>query len=156
MIQPDKYLPEEIIPAGELLAWREGLKKSEAKNCPGEVKEFIRAVADQLPAFSPVGEDKTMITGYELRLAGMTSFNGEMILDTCAYELPVPRLVAVDHYNAMHRAYNRKGKRGLVDYCKAHVNESGLGKLLRVLDVQVCKQESEEFKSIMTQINNAA
>lgn len=157
MIDIPKYLPKEIIPQDELLAWRSTLKREEAKDCPLEVRQFIDAVASQLPDFVPNGRyTKTMITGYELRLAGMKEYNGEYLHDTFAYELPVPVMVAVDHRVNMHRSYRRRGKQGLVDYCRARVDAKQIDRLLKILDQHVFKEESAEFKKVMTQIKKAA
>ncbi|HTF21009.1 MAG TPA: hypothetical protein VK658_23200 [Chryseolinea sp.] len=156
MTTPQPYLPKEIVPQDELRSWREGLKKAESTSCPAEVRDFIAAVAAGLPAFSRIGQEYTMITGFELKLAGMKEYNGEIILDTVGYELPVPKMVAVDHYNAMHRMYNKRGKQGLVDYCTKHVEPAALHRLLDILNVAVFKEEHPEFTRMMNEIKKVA
>ncbi len=148
-------MPDDVVDQDELRAWRNGLKKSEAKDCPNEVRQFIAAVSEKLPDFGQIRKDKTMISGYELQLAGMKEFHGERINAWEVYELPVPYMMAVDHHTAMHRIFHRKGKQGLIDYCKARVKGTELEKLLAILDVHVFKQERAEFRKVMEEINQS-
>lgn len=151
----NKYMLPEVVDQDELRAWRKGLKKSEAKDCPNEVRQFIAAVAEKLPDFGQIRKDKTMITGYELQLAGMKEFQGEQINAWEVYELPVPYMIAVDHHTAMHRIFHRKGKQGLIDYCTARVKGTELEKLLNILNVHVFKEERAEFKKVMEDITRS-
>lgn len=149
-------MPADIIPREDLLSWRNSLKSEVSPDCPLPVKQFIEAVASKLPEFSRIREEKTMITGYELRLANFHEYKGEVILDSCLYELPVPYMIAVDHRGAMHRIFRRKGRQGLVDYCRAHVDSTELARLIKIMDVHVFNRESEAFTELMTEIKKSA
>jgi hypothetical protein len=152
MIDVKKYLPSDVVDQDELAAWRASIKKVQAEHCPEEVKQFIKALAEKLPDFGQIGKFTTLITGYELQLSGMKYFNGEPINAWEVYQLPVPRMVAVDHETAMHRIYHRQGKQGLINYCKARVKGTELERLLTILNVHVFKQERDEFKKVMEEI----
>jgi hypothetical protein len=158
MIETKRYMPDDVVDQTHLKIWRQQLKEvvhNKAENCPLEVRQFIDAVADKLPAFGQIRKDTTMISGYELQLCGMKEFNGERINVWEVYELPVPHMIAVDHYSAMHRLFHKKGKQGLIDYCRARVKGTELEKLLNVLNVHVFKEEREEFKKVMEEINRS-
>lgn len=155
MIELNKYMPPEVVPQDELHAWRDSVRKT-VSSCPNRIGQFIVAAADQLPAFGQIRTFKTMITGYELKLSGMKEYNGEYLVDTFAYELPVPHMVAVDHYSAMTRAYTRRGQQGLIDYVKAHAHADAVEKLLYVLDSVVFEKGSEAFRKEMQTIKKAA
>ena len=113
MIQMTRLQLPEVIPQEELQAWRRSLPKSEAKNCPEEVRQFIDAVSRKLPDFQQFQKFSTVISGAELLLCNMREYNGEAIKPWLGYELPVPKMQAVDHCTAMHRIFNKKGKQGL-------------------------------------------
>lgn len=153
MIEVNKYTLPEVIPQSELNAWRSNIKKVEAEHCPPEVREFIAAVSAKLPDFGQTGKFNTLISGYELTLSGMTEMNGEQINPWEVYQLPVPKMQAVDHHAAMHRAFHKRGKQGLIDYCRARVKDTELERLLDVLNVHVFHQEREEFKKVMAEIH---
>jgi len=155
MIEVKKFNMPEVVPQDELMAWRSGLKKSRVENCPPEVEEFISAVAAKLPDFGQIGQFHTAIAGKELHLSGMKHFNGEPIDPWTVYHLPVPRMVAVDHHTWMHRIFNRKGKQGLINYCRAQVKGTHLQQLLDILNVQVFHQERPEFTAVMDEIKAA-
>lgn len=152
MIQMNRLQLPEVIPQEELQAWRRSLPKSEAKNCPEEVRQFIDAVAIKLPDFEQFQKDYVAITGHELLLCGMKEMNGEIIRPWLAYQLPVPRMMAVDHHAAMHRIYHRKGKQGLIDFVKAKAQGSDLERLLEILNVYVFHIERPEFQRVMDDI----
>jgi len=155
MLEVKKYLPANVINQEELAAWRASIKKVQAEHCPEEVKQFIKALAEKLPDFGQIGKFTTLISGYELQLSGMKYFNGERINAWEVYQLPVPRMVAVDHETAMHRIFHRQGKQGLINYCRARVKGTELEKLLAILDVHVFKQERAEFKKVLAEINQS-
>lgn len=155
MIEMQRLKLAEIIPQEELQAWRASLPKSVAKHCPQEVREFIDAVSRKLPDFEQFQKYSTSISGAELMLCGMREYKGEQIKPWIAYELPVPRMQAVDHHTAMHRLFNRKGKQGLIDYVKAHVEGSKIEPLLDMLNVHVFHQERKEFREVMDQIRQS-
>lgn len=122
-------------------------------DCPVEVSDFIEAIAAKLPDFGQIGKERVRITGYELLLSGVKEFKSEPVDTYAVYDLPIPRMVACDHVSAMHRIYNRKGKQGLIDFCRNKVNGTELARVLEILDVHVFKQERPEFKKVMTEIN---
>jgi hypothetical protein len=71
------------------------------------------------------------------------------------YDVSIPRRVAVDHRKWMLRIFHRKGKAGLIDYCKAQVKKTDLERVLQVLEVNVFHNERPEFKKMMEQINTS-
>ena len=145
----------DIIPQEELLAWRASLPKVVAKHCPEEVKEFITAMSKKLPDFQQYQVEKSVISGSELILCGVTEMKGEKISHQYVYDLPVPRMQAVDHHTAMHRIYNRRGKQGLIDYVTARVKDTQLERLLNVLHVHVFHEERPEFRKVMDEIRQS-
>lgn len=153
MIDIKPYLPPEVIPQKDLEDWRRSLRRTEDKFCPDEVRQFITAVAAKLPDFGQIGKERDTITGYELQLSGVKEMRGETINAWELYELPVPRMVAVDHHAAMHRIYNRKGKQGLIDYCRARIKGTELERILTILNVHVFNQERPEFMKVLHDIN---
>jgi hypothetical protein len=155
MIEVKKFVMPDVVPQDELKEWRRRIKKVEAEHCPGEVRDFITAVANKLPDFGQIGQFNTHITGYELQLSGMKEFNGEAINPWEIYTMPVPRMVAVDHETAMHRIFCRHGKQGLINYCRARVKGSELEKLMEILNVHVFHQSRPEFLKVMSEINKA-
>ena len=153
MIEVKTFVLPEVIPQSELQQWKANIHRVEAPNCPAEVRQFIDALALKLADFAQIGKERTMISGRELLLAGMKELEGEPINTWTIYPLPIPRMVAVDHNAAMHRIFNRKGKQGLIDFCKAKVRGTELERLLTVLSVNVFKEERPEFKKVMADIN---
>jgi hypothetical protein len=147
-------LPE-IVPQKDLLDWRKSLRTTEANSSPAEVKEFIEALAAKLPDYGRIGQDMVPFTGHELRLAGIKELGGERIIDFGVYKIAVPRLAATDQALTMYRIYQRKGKKGLIDYCKAKVQGTELERLLYILNVHVFHIESVEFRDIMDRIHNS-
>lgn len=152
MIEMQKLQLPDIIPQEELRAWRSSLPKVVARDCPEEVRQFIDAVATKLPDFEQFQQESVSITGHELLLCGMKEMNGEKIRPWFAYELPVPRMMAVDYHNSMHRIFNRKGKQGLIDFVRAKVEGSKIARLLEVLNVHVFHTERREFQQVMDEI----
>ncbi len=151
-----KFKPgiDELIPREVLEAWRFQLERPDTTNVPPEVKQFIEALAAKLEDFGRIGEHEEHVDGRDLLLC-MKEFNGEAIDPDALYPIKIPHLVALDHNAAMHRSFHKRGKQGLVDYCKARVKGTELERLLTVLNVQVFKQESEQFKTILNDISHA-
>jgi len=151
MMYPIPYALPEVVNREELRAWRSSLrhKKYEA---PAEVCSFINAISDKLADFGCIRNYSVAITGRELLLSGMKEYQGEYIHEDFAYELKVPHMVATDHHLTMHRLYERKGKQGLIDFCKAKVNGTELAKVLEILNVHVFNQERPEFNEVMSKI----
>lgn len=147
-------LPE-IVPQRELLDWRKSLRQAQADNTPAEVKEFIEALAAKLPDYARVGRDLAVYTGHELRLCGLNQYEQKEIVDFAVYKVEVPRLKATDEALSMYRIYQRKGRQGLIDYCRAKVKGSELEKLLNILNVHVFYRESEAFLEVMDSIYNS-
>jgi hypothetical protein len=155
MVEVKKFMPPDVVDRDELLAWRAGIKKEVAENCPDEVRQFIEALAAKLPDFGQIGKFHSSMSGKDLLLSGMKEFNGERIDPWTLYHLPVPRMVAMDHEKNMHRIFRRQGKQGLINYCKANVKGTELQKVLDVLNVHVFKQERAEFLKVMSEINHS-
>jgi hypothetical protein len=156
MITATPYQPAEVVPQHEVMAWKEQVRKSQpAIHCPDEVKSFIDAIADKLGDFGQINKYTEWIRGSELMLGGVTEVRGEKINEFDLYPIPVPHMVAVDHHTSMHRLYRRKGKQGLIDYCKVKVKASELERTLEILEVAVFHNESPEFKKVLAEINQA-
>lgn len=154
MLAPEPYLPPEDVGMKlHLQVWLESMRRRNDEHpCPPEVEEFIQAVTKNLPMFERIGQETTMITGEELILAGTTVIDGKPVKAWRGYPLIVPRMAPVDHYGAMHRAFRKRGKAGLANYCRVHASGPDLQKLLQILDVYVFNEERPEFKKIMEQI----
>lgn len=155
MIAISTILLPEIVPAEDLLNWRKSLRTTEANAAPAEVKEFIEALAAKLPDYGRIGQDMVPFTGYELKLAGIKKLGGEEVVIYGVYKVAVPRLKATDEALTMYRIYQRKGKKGLVDFCKAKVKGTDLEKLLYILEVHVFHKERPEFRELMDRIVNS-
>lgn len=144
-------LPE-IIPQDELAAWRRNIKKVGFGECPSEVVEFIEALADKLDDFIRIRYENVWLSGDELLLGNVKEVNGEPVYPWGRYPTPLPYMVAADHRAAMYRIYHRRGKAGLIGYCKTKVKGTGLARILQILDVVVFKQERPEFRKMMDAI----
>lgn len=155
MIEMQRISLPEIVDRAHLEQWRRSLTPPSVAHIPTEVIEFIRAVAGKLPDFERFGVYRTLISGAELMLCGMTEYNGERIRAGMAYPIDVPRMQAVDHQKSMYLLYRKKGKQGLIDYVKAHVEEDKIKRLLEVLNVHVFHQESKTFREVMDQIRKS-
>ncbi len=151
MIYPTPYTLPEVINREELRAWRQSIRHKKYP-APVEVCQFIDAISAKLNDFGCIRNYSTAITGRELKLAGMKEYNGEYIHEAFVYELKVPHLVAVDHHLTMHRLYERKGKQGLIDFCKAKVKGTELSKVLEILNVHVFHIERPEFNRVLNDI----
>lgn len=154
MIEVQSYirLPE-IVPQAELQAWRDKISKVGVKDCPPEVVEFIDALADKLSDFVPIRIELVKMSGYELSLGGVRDVDGIRVMPFSLYDTPVPYLVAADHRAAMYRIFKRKGKQGLIDFCKARVKGTELERILQILNVVVFRKERSEFQKIMDEIS---
>jgi hypothetical protein len=155
MMHANPILLPEIVPQQELIDWRNALRREITYSCPAEVREFIEALANKLPDYGRVGQDFVPFTGSELRLANITELGGEKVVDFGVYKVAVPRLAATDEALSMYRIYKRKGRVGLIDYCKAKVKGTELERLLYVLNVHVFHRERPEFREAMDAIYNA-
>ena len=133
---PTIQLPE-VVPQADLLAWRASIRKQYAYDAPIEVKEFIEALAAKLPDYGRTGNDLVPFTGYELQLSGIKELGGEEVVSFGMYNIEVPRLAATDEALTMYRIFQRKGKKGLIDYCKAKVKGTQLQRVLYILEVEV-------------------
>jgi hypothetical protein len=152
MIEVRNYITlPEVVPQAELKAWRDKIRSSE-KDCPLEVTQFIEAIARKMSDFGQIGKWTTLITGYELRLSGYKEYNGGDINPWEVYPMPVPHMQAVDHRKWMYRIFRRRGKQGLIDYCRAQVKASDLEKTLSILNVQVFREDRPEFQKVMADI----
>lgn len=145
-------LPE-IIPQDELIAWRNNIGKVGIDTCPPEVIEFIDALAAKLDDFIRIRTEDVLISGADLLLGNVKEIGGERVYPWGEYNTPLPYMVAADHRAAMYRIFHRKGKQGLIDFCRAKVHGTELERTLAILNVVVFKQERTEFRNIMNEIN---
>lgn len=156
MIAPTPYMPEEVVPQSEVLAWKERLRQMQPKtDCPEEVQQFISAIAEKLCDFGQIRKYTTMIPGDELLLTGVKEVNGERVFSFASYPVLVPHMIAVDNYSSILRIYRRKGKKGLIDYCKAKVKDTELERVLDILNVHGFHIDRPEFIATMTRIEEA-
>jgi hypothetical protein len=149
---PTQQLPE-VIPQSEIEAFKHEVRKPlevMVAAAPAEVQGFIAALADKLGNTAQVGQYDVMMTGDDLLLCG-NSFEGKRIDRHSIYPVKVPKLQVVDHYSTMHRLYHRKGKQGLIDYCKVHAKGTELEKLLSILTVHVFHQESIRITNLLNE-----
>lgn len=145
-------LPE-IIPQAELIAWRNNIGKVGVDKCPPEVIEFIDALSAKLDDFIRIKTEMINTSGEDLLLGGVKEINGEPVNAWDTYPTVLPFMVAADHRAAMYRIFHRKGKQGLIDFCKVKVRDSELARTLQILNVVVFHQERPEFQKIMDEIN---
>lgn len=142
----------EIIPQEELARWRESIPKVGVNQCPPEVVEFIDALAAKLDDFIRIKTEMVHTSGEDLLLGGVTEINGEPVNPWDVYPTVMPYMVAADHRAAMYRLYHRKGKAGLIGYCKTKVKGTELERVLQILNVVVFRKESDEFRKVMDDI----
>ncbi|HEY3403894.1 MAG TPA: hypothetical protein VGK59_10935 [Ohtaekwangia sp.] len=152
MIEVDKYVLPDVIPQHELQAWRSKIDKVELENCPPEVKRFIKVLAAKLGDFGRIGQYIEYIPGDDLLLSGMKQVDGKKINPWMHYPTPVPKMVACDHETAMLRIFKRKGKQGLIDWCKVKVDKTELAATLDLLHVEVFKIYRPEFLEMLAQL----
>lgn len=144
--------PAPVVPEEVIRNWKDSLDVVLVDDCPQEVKEFIDAIAAKMPDFGQIGKHMARISGAELLLANMKEINGESVYPHYFYELPVPHMVAVDHHRWMLRAYRRRGKQGLIDYCRARVEGTELQRVLAILEVHVFHSNRDEYNKVMAEI----
>lgn len=156
MIDLQPYKLNDVVPQAEVLAWKDRLRKLQpATQCPEEVEQFITAMAEKLGDFGQIRKFNAMISGYELLLCNMKELNGRTVVAWDVYPIAVPHMIAVDNYSSMMRIYRRKGKQGLIDYCKAKVKDTELERVLEILNVNVFHIERPEFVTTLQRINEA-
>lgn len=144
---------QEVVPHQEVITFQKSIRRSEpATLAPAEVEQFISALAEKLGDFGQIRKDKTGISGRDLLLCNMKELKGEVIDPWCVYQIDVPYMVAVDNYTSMMRIFRRKGKQGLIDYCKARVNKTALAGTLDILNVHVFHQARPEFQQVLNNI----
>ena len=149
---PKQTLPD-VVPQNEIEAFQLAVRKPLAEvvaKCPEDVRGFISALANKLSHMAQVGEYVAMMTGDDLLLCG-NSFEGKRIERNVLYPVKMPKLQVVDHYSTMHRLYARKGKQGLVDYCKAHVKGTELEKILSILTVYAFHEDAPRVTELLNQ-----
>lgn len=155
MIQLQPYTLPEVVDREHLRQWRNALPRKVATGVPHEVLAFINTIAYLLGDFAKYKTEKQYMRGADLLLCGVEEWNGETINTWTAYEIEVPVLQAVDHHAAMLRIFARKGKQGLIDYCRARVKSSQLKRVLETLEVEVFHFERPEFKAVMDAIQTS-
>lgn len=153
MIVPTPISLPEVVDQAHLQSWKKSQEQAVPTNdVPAEVLSFIDALSAKLPDFGRIRNFSTIITGYELLLAGMERWNGNPVSRWDNYQMDVPHMVVIDNRTTMLRLYKRKGKQGLIDYCRARVKGTELQRLLDVLNVNVFNQQRPEFKRVLHSI----
>lgn len=153
MIDFPRYNFPEVVDHDHLAAWRASLPKVNIDLIPDEVKSFIEAIALKLDDFGRIRDFYEDYSGFDLLLTKMTHFKGEIIDKWSIYPMAVPYRVAVDNRTTMFKLFKRKGKQGLVDYCKARVKGTELEGLLHQMNIHVFHEYTPEFKRVMAEIN---
>lgn len=146
-----KLVMPEVVDRVFLNTWREGIKER-TDNAPPEVTEFIEAIAEKMSDFARNGEYQEVFSGDDLKLSGQYVWGGIPVYSAFKYKIAVPVMVAVDHRKWMYRIFRKRGKQGLIDYCRAQVKGTDLARTLYILDVAVFKQERAEFRKVMDDI----
>lgn len=152
MMDVTPYRLPQVVDREHLMEWRNALPRKSVGGVPPEVEQFIGALAAKLGDFAQYQQETSRISGKDLLLCGMKQWNGAEVVPWCYYSITVPRMQAVDHYAAMHRIYARKGRHGLINYCRARVAGTELHRLLDILNVYVFNLHSEKFKAAMEEI----
>jgi len=154
-VKPYIHLPE-VVPHQVLQEWKAKIKLRQPvlHNCPEEVRQFITAIADKLGDFGQFRKYRVMRTGRELLLT-VKEWEGEKIDPFSMYPVSVPVMMAVDYQTTMLRLYHRKGKQGLIDFCKAKVNGTELERALDILNVHVFHLHRPEYERVMVEIESS-
>lgn len=156
MIEAEPYKLRDVVPPEEVRAWKDRIRKLQPRTqCPAEVEQFISAMADKLGDFGQIRKFEAKISGYELLLCNLKELNGQTVFASGVYPIAVPHMIAVDNYSSMLRIYRRKGKQGLIDYCKAKVKATELERVLEILNVNVFHIDRPEFVATMQRIHEA-
>lgn len=150
LVKPQIELPV-VVDRTQLALWRSKQQRSHVA-LPERVHDFIHAVAAKLGDFARYQEETRTISGHDLQLCGIHTWKNETVYPWRDYELKVPVMQAVDHVAAMQRIYLRKGKQGLINYCRARVKGTELAHLLDILHVHVFNEERPQFLQVLNQI----
>jgi hypothetical protein len=83
----------------------------------------IDMLAKQLPpVLYHAALENSVISGDEAKLTGLKLEDGELLEDEMyLYKYPLQRLI--DHKSRMKKAYKRRGKVGIIDYCSKYIKE---------------------------------
>lgn len=153
MIEFAKYQHPEVVDWSVVSQFKAKLQ-AQKFYVPVEVEQFIQAMDRKLGDFAQFGKERQYIDGRELLLC-VDEWQGEKIDADAAYPIDVPKMQAVDNYTTMHRIFSRKGKKGLIDYCKAKVKGTELQRVLEILTVEVFHEARPEFKKVLNEIDLA-
>jgi hypothetical protein len=147
-------LPD-IIPPGELTAWRSSIVPPKG-TVPPKVMEFIDGLASTLPEFQQFQQYQDYITGRELLLCGQKVWGKEKVQPAKIYAMNVPKCMAVDRRSTMITIFLRKGKNGLIDYVKVQLKGHSLERILYHLHVNIFNEQDpragKEFTEMMDKI----
>jgi len=154
MIEVEQYrfVVENGVPKQVVELAKDSFAFEFSKDTPPRVVEFIQALAMKLPNLEPFQIEKVPFTGYELMLGGSKEKD---LLPGCVYMVDVPIMQQVYPALSMYRIFKRKGKKGLVDYCKAKVNGTELQRVLEILNVHVFDENSIEYNEMLDKINQS-
>lgn len=151
-VTPYITLPD-IVPQAELNKWKQKNRQFWMQaSAPPEVKEFIEALADKLGDFAQFRSYQVYWSG---RALGLNQYDGQPIDPNAVYPVQVPVMQAVDYCTTMMRIYKKRGKQGLIDFCKAKVQGSELERALEILTVHVFHQERPEFRDMIERISKS-
>lgn len=155
MIVLKQYEHPDVVDFEELERFKVKVREQKFEQIPQEVLQFVEAINNKLGDFAQFGRERMPISGKELLLCGITEWFGEQVDKFSLYFITVPKMMAVDYRTTMIRLYRRKGKQGLIDFCKVKVKDTDLEQVLDILNVHVFHEERPEFKRILQEIESA-
>lgn len=105
-----------------------------------EIEVFINKMADKLPEFEHVDNEKTWISGREMLLTGLKMQSGEPIDPDGSYEIEVPIYKGamingeavnkpIDHRYKMRLAWLKHGQQGLFSYLRDYLTEAQMNQM---------------------------
>lgn len=151
-VKPYYFHIDNGVPRHEVEQAQQAFSFTFAPDTPQRVIDFILSLSAKLPNLERFKVEKEPFTGEELLLGGSKK---EDVLHGCIYMVDVPVMQQVSPALSMYRIYKRKGRKGLVDYCKAKVNGTDLQRVLEILNVHVFDENSIEYNEILNKINQS-
>ncbi len=94
----------------------------------------IRELADSLPQQRYTVPDSTLVSGADLILANTTEIDGVPVDPEKLYDYHLPRYHEVNHKRRLKRAFNSRGKAGVIDYCNPYLLPESKEDFLRIVN----------------------
>ncbi len=99
-----------------------------------KVVKAIRELADSLPQQRYTVPDSTLVSGADLILANTTEIDGVPVDPEKLYDYHLPRYHEVNHKRRLKRAFNSRGKKGVIDYCGPFIPPENKSKFLNIVN----------------------